>query len=240
MSVVPAAVVGDLAPDGVLRVSINRGNVVLAGGTPDEPRGVTVDLAREIAAELGVEARLVCFDAARRCVEALVTGVVDVGFLAIEPEREAELAFTAPYALIEGVYVVPEGGAVRSVADVDRHGVRIGVKRGSAYDLFLTRRIATAEVVRGDEGVDVFLQEGLEVGAGIRQPVTGWAESHPGHRLLEPAFMQIRQAVATRRTHDAASLDFLHDLVERRKASGFVAEAFARAGRFDVTVAPPG
>jgi polar amino acid transport system substrate-binding protein len=240
MSVVPEAVVGDLAPEGVLRVSINLGNAVLAGGTPDEPRGVTVELAREIAAELGVEVRLVCFDAARRCVEALVTGVVDVGFLAIEPEREAELAFTAPYALIEGVYVVPAGGAVRSVADVDRHGVRIGVKRGSAYDLFLTRRIATAEVVRGDEGVDVFLQEGLEVGAGIRQPVSGWAESHPGHRLLEPAFMQIRQAVATRRIHDAASLDFLHDLVETRKASGFVAEAFARAGRSDVTVAPPG
>jgi polar amino acid transport system substrate-binding protein len=114
------------------------------------------------------------------------------------------------------------------------------VKRGAAYDLFLTRELATAEVVRGAEGVEVFADEGLEVGAGIRQPATAWAGSHPGHRVVEPAFMQIRQAVATRRHHDAATLDFLHEAVEDLKASGFVAESLARAGRSDVTVAPPG
>jgi len=233
------SLVDDLAPEGVLRASINLGNAVLAAGTPEQPTGVTVDLAEAIAARLGVAARMLCVDAARHAVEALHTGVADVGFLAVEPEREAELAFTSPYALIEGVYVVPPDSPVRTPDDVDRHGVRVGVKRGSAYDLFLTRALATAEVVRGEDGVVVLADERLEVAAGIRQPATVWAESHPGHRVLEPAFMQIRQAVATRRNHDAATLDFLRDLVEELKASGFVAESLARAGRADVTVAPP-
>lgn len=238
MSVSPA-VVRDLAPEGVLRASINLGNAVLAGGTSDAPSGVTVDLAREIADRLGVQVRLVCFDAARRSFEALHTGRADIGFLAIEPEREAELWFTAPYALIEGVYVVAAASPIRSPEDVDRHGVRVGVKRGSAYDLHLTRGLATAEVVRGDEGVDVFVDDGLEAGAGIRQPVTAWADAHPGHRVVEPAFMQIRQAVATTRVRQAATVDFLRGVVEELKASGFVADALARSGHPEVGVAPP-
>ncbi|HEY3527957.1 MAG TPA: transporter substrate-binding domain-containing protein [Nocardioides sp.] len=234
-----AAVRRDLAPEGVLRAAINLGNPVLATGTPEEPSGVTVDLAREIASRLGVEARLRCFDAARKSFEALHTGVADIGFLAIEPEREADLAFTAPYALIEGVYVVPEATAIAAPDEVDRHGIRVGVKRGSAYDLHLTRNLAAAEVVRGEEGVDVFADQHLEVGAGIRQPTTTWADEHPGHRILEPAFMQIRQAVATTRGRDALTIDFLRDLVEELKASGFVSDALTRSGRIDVTVAPP-
>jgi polar amino acid transport system substrate-binding protein len=239
MSAPTPEIVRDLAPRGTLRAAINLGNAVLAAGSPEDPRGVTVELARAVADRLGVAVTLTCVDAARKSVEALEQGLVDLAFLAVEPEREAELAFTAPCVLIEGVYVVPEAGPVRSSADVDRHGVRVGVKRGSAYDLFLTRHLATAEVVRGDEGVEVFAQQRLEVGAGIRQPVTAWAATHPGHRVVEPAFMQIRQAVATRRHHGAAALDFLHDLVEELKSSGFVRDALARSGRPEVAVAPP-
>ena len=178
-------------------------------------------------------------DAARKSFEALHTRAVDVGFLAIEPEREADLAFTAPYAVIEGVYVVPEASAITTATQIDRHGVRVGVKRGSAYDLHLTRTLAAAEVVRGDEGVEAYADLGLEAGAGIRQPTLAWTGAHPGHRVLEPAFMQIRQAVATRRDRDAASVDFLRQVVEELKANGFVAASLARAGRADVTVAPP-
>jgi polar amino acid transport system substrate-binding protein len=237
VNALPASVVTDLAPDGVLRASINLGNPVLAAGTSEDPAGVTVDLAREVAARLGVEVRLLCFDAARKSYEALRSRVADIGFLAIEPEREAELAFTAPYVLIEGVYVAPQGSAIASPGDVDRHGVRVGVKRGSAYDLFLTRNLATAEIVRGDEGVEVYDARGLEVGAGIRQPATAWVRSHPGHGVLEPAFMQIRQAMATTRDRHAAGIDFLRGVVEELKVSGFVAESLARAGRADVAVA---
>jgi len=224
-------IVQDLAPTGVLRASINLGNPVLASGSADAPTGVTVDLAVEIARRLGVEAQLVCFDAARKSFEALHTGVVDIGFLAIEPEREAELTFTAPYVVIEGVFVVPEDSDVHSPADVDRPAMRVGVKRGSAYDLHLTRSLSTAEVVRGDEGVDVFVDGGLEVGAGIRQPLTGWLESHPGRRLVEPAFMQIQQAVATSRNHDAASVDFLRLTVQDVIDSGYVRDSLVRSGQ---------
>jgi polar amino acid transport system substrate-binding protein len=228
----------DLAPTGTLRASINLGNPVLAGGTVEAPTGVTVDLALEIARRLGVTAELVCFDAARKSFEALLDGVADVGFLAVEPEREADLVFTAPYVVIEGVFVVPQESSIRSPADVDHCGVRVGVKRGSAYDLHLTRTLSAAEVVRGDEGVDTFIDAGLEVGAGIRQPVTAWLESHPGHRVVEPAFMQIRQAVAVSRTHDLETLEFLRLAVDELIGNGFVREALTRAGHDPALVAP--
>ena len=230
MSIEPR-LVEDLAPTGVLRAAINLGNPVLAAGTAEAPSGVTVDLAQEVARRLGVAATFVCFDAARRSFEALLAGVADLGFLAVEPEREAELVFTPPYVVIEGVYVVSDDSDVRSPEDVDRHGIRVGVKRGSAYDLHLTRSLATAEVVRADEGVDAFVERGLEVGAGIRQPVTSWVAAHAGYRLVEPAFMQIRQALATRRHHDAATVDFLTETVEELLAGGFVRRSLLDAGQ---------
>jgi polar amino acid transport system substrate-binding protein len=228
---VDAQIVRDLAPTGGLRASINLGNPVLAGGSYDAPSGVTVEIAAEIGRRLGIDVEFACFDAARKSVEALHLGVADIGFLAVEPEREAELVFTAPYVVIEGVMVVPEASAIHSLTDVDRHGVRVGVKRGSAYDLHLTRSLAAAEVVRGDEGVDTFTHAGLEAGAGIRQPVTTWLETHSGYRMVEPAFMEIRQAVATARHRDAATVDFLRRTVRELTDTGFVRAALIRSGQ---------
>ena len=163
-----SAVAGDLAPTGTLRAAVNLGNPVLACGTPAEPGGVTVDLAREVAARLGVPVEFACFDAARKSFEALTSGAADLAFLAIEPARADRVAFTPPYVLIEGVYVVADGSPFASPADVDRPGVRIGVKEGSAYDLYLTRTLRHATIVRGEDGVAAFEAHGLEVAAGIR------------------------------------------------------------------------
>ena len=160
------AVVADLAPTGVLRASINLGNPVLAQGTSDKPTGVTVDLAREIAARLGVPVSFACFDAARKSLAALTAGAADVAFLAIEPAREAEVSFTAPYVIIEGVYAVPDRSPITTASEVDRPGVRVGVNEGSAYDLFLSRTLTHAQVVRGADGFDVFREQGLEAGGG--------------------------------------------------------------------------
>ncbi len=233
------AVIEDLAPQGTLRAAINLGNPVLAQGTSSNPSGVTIDLAEEIARRLGVSVEFVCFDAARKAFDSVVDGVADLCFLAIEPARAKSVAFTAPYVLIEGVFVVPTDSPVQGAGDVDRDGVRIGVKRGSAYDLFLTRTLQHATLVRGDEGVDAFLEHGLEAGAGIRQPVTAFAEKHPDVRVVGEAFMQIRQAVAIDRTRDAATSAFVTSLVEELKATGFVADALARSGQAGTTVAPP-
>ncbi|CAN5610667.1 transporter substrate-binding domain-containing protein [soil metagenome] len=229
----------DLAPTGTLRASINLGNPVLAQGTPEDPSGVTVDLAREVAARLDVPLELVCFGAARKSLASLTDGEADLCFLAVDPARAAEVAFTAPYVVTEGVFVVPADSPVASVSDVDREGVRVGVKQGSAYDLYLTRTLEHAEVVRGDEGVDVFVEQGLEAGAGIRQPVTAYAAEHPEVRVVEERFMQIEQAVGTSITRSPEAVAFLRELVEELKASGFVADALARSGQPDAAVAPP-
>src|SRR5439155_19307138 len=122
---IPSDVVKQLAPTGKLRAAINLGNPVLAQGTPEAPRGVTVDLARELARRTGLDLELVPFPAAGKVFEALQAGAWDVAFLAIEPVRAAEIFFTAPYVIIEGVYLVPKDSALKTVADVDRAGVRI-------------------------------------------------------------------------------------------------------------------
>ncbi|MFI9269745.1 transporter substrate-binding domain-containing protein [Kitasatospora sp. NPDC052896] len=239
MSIATAAIARDLAPSGGLRAAINLGNPVLAQGTPAAPTGITVDIAREVGARLDVPVELVCFDAARKSYEAMATGRADICFLAVEPAREGEVAFTPPYVVIEGVFAVPHESALTTTADVDRAGVRIGVKRGSAYDLFLSRTLQHASVVRGEEGVDEFRAQGLEVAAGIRQPMTEFVAAHPELRLIEGRFMQIRQAVGTTRARRPETVRFLRDLVEELKAGGFVAEALRRANQSADLVAPP-
>lgn len=234
-----ADVVADLAPTGVLRASINLGNPVLAQGTPDAPGGVTVDIAREVGTRLGVPVEFICFDAARKSFEAMSAGNADICFLAIEPARANEVAFTAPYVLIEGVFVVPKDSDITTPGDVDRDDVRVGVAEGSAYDLFLSRTLQRAQVVRGSAGFDVLREFGLEVGAGIRQPMTEAVSRHPAFRVVDERFMEIRQALGTTRTRTAESLRFLSATIEDLKASGFVGDALRRSGRADATVAPP-
>ncbi|HEX4093760.1 MAG TPA: transporter substrate-binding domain-containing protein [Trebonia sp.] len=234
-----AAVAADLAPGGVLRAAINLGNPVLAQGTAAAPAGVTVDLAREIGARLGLPVRLACFDAARDSLAAVTTGQADLCFLGIEPARAGEIAFTAPYVLIEGVYAVPERSPLTVVADVDSAGVRIGVKRGSAYDLFLTRTLRHATVVRGVEGTTEFLTGNLEAAAGVREPMTEFVAAEPGLRLIEGRFMEIRQAVGTAASKRAETTAFLRELIEELKSSGFVADSLSRSGQ-TAPVAPPG
>lgn len=229
----------DLAPNGTLRASINLGNPVLAQGTPLAPTGVTVDIANELGARLRVPVQLLCFDAARESYEAMKDGRADICFLAIDPAREDTVAFTAPYAVIEAVFAVPENSPITTTTDVDRDGVRVGVKKGSAYDLYLSRTLKHAQVVRGKEGAAVFIEQRLEVAAGIRQPMADFAARHGAIRLLEPRFMEIQQAVGTTRSRSKEAIQFLCEFVEELKSEGFIGEALRRAGRNDATVAPP-
>jgi polar amino acid transport system substrate-binding protein len=221
-----------------LRAAINLGNPVLAQGTATAPTGLTVEIARELAMRLSVPLELVCFDAARKSFEAMRTGSADICFLAIEPEREATVAFTAPYVVIEGVFAVRKDSTIAAISEVDREGVLIGVKRGSAYDLYLSRTLQHARLQRANESVDTSHDPSVEVVAGIRRPITEFVAAHPEFRLLEGRFMEIRQGLGT--SHDLAptTLRFLADFIEELKRAGFIAEQLRRSHQTDVAVAP--
>jgi len=227
----------ELAPSGTLRVGINLGNPVLAQGTPADPRGVTVDLARELSKRIDAPIAISTFDAAGKTFEALKAGKLDLIFLAIEPVRAAEIEFTPPYVLIEGVYLVPANSPLKTVADVDRAGVRIGVNKNSAYDLFLTRTLKHAELLRGESGIKLFEQQKLEAAAGIRQPLTAYAKAHSEVRLIDGRFMEIRQAMGVPKGR-LAGARYLRNFIEEMKAGGFVEGALRRSNQ-DATVAPP-
>jgi polar amino acid transport system substrate-binding protein len=233
-----ADIVTDLAVRGVLRVALNLNNPVLVQGTAAAPSGVTVDIARELGARLGAGVTFSCFSGALDAFEATIAGEADICFLAVEPARAAQIVFTAPYVLIEGVYAVPDQSPLRTVAEVDRPGVRIGVKKGSAYDLFLTRTLRHATLVRGAEGTAEFIAGPLEAAAGVREPMTEFVAAHQGTRLIEERFMEIPQAMGTTKTRRPETIRFLHAFIEDLKASGFVADALRRSGQ-TAPVAPP-
>jgi len=241
MTTVSPDVLKDLAPTGKLRAAINLGNMVLAQKDPatGQPKGITPDLARELGRRLGVPVELVPFDAAGKVFEAVKTGALDVMFLAIEPVRANEIAFTAPYVLIEGVYMVPTDSKIASVADVDRDGIRIGVSRNSAYDLYLTRTLKHATLVRGDDGIALFVKDKLDAAGGVKQPLVAYAKTNPNVRILDGRFMEIRQAMGTPKGRGDAGARYLGAFIEEMKASGFVADALKRSNQPDAAVAPP-
>ena len=244
---VTAEVLKDLAPTGALRAAINFGNGVLAQRDPagGEPKGISADLARELGKRLGVPVTFVGFDAAGKVFDALANKdeakAWDIAFLAIEPVRAAQIAFSPPYVLIEGTYMVRKDSSLKEVGDVDRPGIRIAVGLKSAYDLYLTRTLKHAQLVRADIGggeamVKLFLRDKLEVAAGVRQPLEDYAKTDPDMRVMSGKFQEIRQAMGTPQGRPAGAA-YLKTFVEEMKASGFVADALARSGQ-KATVAP--
>jgi polar amino acid transport system substrate-binding protein len=237
MSTVSADVLKDLAPTGTLRASINMGNIVLANGSPENPGGVTPELARELAKRLGVPSALTCFDAAGKAFDAMKAGQVDIVFLAIEPVRAAEIEFTAPYVIIEGCYIVPKDSGLKSPADVDKAGTRIGVNVNSAYDLFLTRSLKNATLVRSTDGAQTFVDQKLEAAGGVKQALVQFLSRHPELRFIDQRFMEIRQAMGCAKGKTAGAA-YLRGFIEEMKKNGFVADALKRSGQHDATVAP--
>lgn len=233
-----------LAPGGTLRAAINFGNPILARRAPDKEQaeGVSVDLARELARRLGVDIELLTFNAAGAVVQALKDQQVDVAFVAIDPLRGQDVAYTAPYVVIEGAYLVRQDSPIRRNEDVDRPGVRVAVGPGSAYDLFLRRELKQASLVNAPGSaavVEHFLAQHLEVAAGIRQPLEAEARRRPGLRVLPGRFMAIQQAMGTPRVRGEAGVAYLREFIEDMKASDFVAQALQRHGIEGATVAPP-
>lgn len=240
---VPQEIVRAFAPAGRLRASINTGNPILAAPDPDTglARGVSVDLARGFAGLLGVELDLVVFDTAGKSVDAVTREQADIGFFAIDPKRGEGIRFTAPYVLIEGCYAVRTDSPLTAPEQVDSAGTRLVVGLGSAYDLFLSREIRQATLLRAPSSpavVDYFLEHGADVAAGVRQQLEADAQRLGGLRLLPGRFMVIQQAMGCPRSRGDAAAAVLASYVEEMKRSGFVAAALQRHGISGAAVAP--
>jgi polar amino acid transport system substrate-binding protein len=234
-------VVKDLAAGGRLKAAINAGNVVLVqkdqSGTPT---GITVDLAHELSKRLAVPLDEVVFEAAGKVTDAVKTGAWDIAFVAIEPKRAEVIGFTAPYVIIEGTYMAAADSPLRTIADVDHDGVRIAVSLGSAYDLYLSRTIQHATLVRYPNpplALEGYVADKIDVAAGVKEQLVAFAGSHPGYRVMDGHFQEIREAMGVPLGHDIG-LNYLKTFVEDMKASGFVRTSLDRADQKDATVAP--
>jgi polar amino acid transport system substrate-binding protein len=243
-SVPSSEAVRDLAPSGHLRAAINFGNGVLVQKAADgKAVGVSPDLAIALAQRLGVPVDFVTFPSAGQTFAAATTGAWDIAFLAIDPVREAEADFSPPYVIIHGAYMVRAASAFRDMADVDKPSVTVGVGQGSIYDLYLTRTLKNATLVRNPKGgatggIEPFVEQKLDVAAGVRDPLEAYTKEHPDMRLLPGSFQEIRQAIATPKGRAPAGVAYLREFVEAMKANGFVADALARSKQ-SASVAPP-
>ncbi|MBZ9558921.1 MULTISPECIES: transporter substrate-binding domain-containing protein [Modicisalibacter] len=215
-----------LAPDGVLRAAINYGNPVLAQrGDDGRPQGVSAALAAALAERLGVPVDYVTFDAAGKVVASVDDAQWCVAFLARDPRRAEALRFTEPYVVIEGTYLVPEESAFHHVEELDRDGVRIAVGEGAAYDLYLTRTLTHAELVRAPtsaDAIDAFVEQGLAAAAGVRQPLERFAATHPGYRVLAGRFTAIEQCMALPKRCAGAG-PYVDAFIQEMIDEGFVA-----------------
>ncbi|MDE1180963.1 ABC transporter substrate-binding protein [Paraburkholderia sp.] len=221
------------APSGTLRASINLGNPVLASLDPltGKPAGVSVDLTTELAKRLGVPLQLVVVKSAGASVENVNHDKADIGFFAVDPKRGAEISFTKPYVLIEGFYLVRNDSPIKTDEQVDRPGVTVAVGKNSAYDLFLTRELHHATIVRiptSPAVVQGFLDQHLDVAAGVRQQLEKDAANAGGLRLLDQRFMVIRQAMGVPKAKGEDAAAYLSQFVEDMKTSGFVETSLAR------------
>jgi polar amino acid transport system substrate-binding protein len=231
----------EFAPGGVLRIGVNYGNPVIAQKDPagGAPRGVGPELGRELGRRLGVPVSYATYDTAGKMATA-AGAAWDVAFLANDPARANEIGFSKPYVQIEGTYMVRAGSPLRSIADVDRDGVRIAVGDKTAYDLYLTRALKHAKLVKAPTSkaaIELFLAENLDAVGGVKNPLVAVAAKDPGLRVIEGNFMVIGQAAGVPKAR-ANAQRYLHDFIEEAKRSGFVAKALAASGVTDATVAP--
>jgi polar amino acid transport system substrate-binding protein len=234
----------ELAPTGKIRIGLNYQNFLLVlGDAPDgSPQGIAPDLGRELARRAGLPLEFVRFGTAGQLADAVKAGSWDVAFLGNEPARANDIAFSAAYLEIPVTFLVPAASKIRTIAEVDADGVRIAVSEKSAYDLYLTRSLKRAKLVRV-QGIDAsfrhFVDERLEVLAGLKPRLVTDAEALPGSRVLDGQITGVQQSVGTHKARSSAAA-FLRDFVEEIKRSGFVARTIEKHKVRGVTVAPPG
>jgi polar amino acid transport system substrate-binding protein len=217
--------------------------LLVTGRTADgDPEGVAPDMASEIAARLGVPVSFVPFESPGLLADEAANDVWDIGLIGAEPARAERISFTAAYVEIEATYLVPSGSPLQAISDVDKKGVRIAVSARSAYDLYLSRHIENAELIRAEglnASYDLFVNDKLDALAGLRPRLISDVEKLPGARVLDGRFTAVQQAIGTPHGREAGAA-FLRDFVEEAKSSGLVARLIERHSVHGLSVAPPG
>lgn len=229
----PNELKASLAPTGVLRVAINLGNPILAyRDSAGQPQGISVDLAHLLGQTLGTPVSCKAVDTASQSVAALESGQVDVGFFAVDPKRGEHIAFTSPYVLIEGYYMVERHSPILTHEDVDKPGHTIVVGQGSAYDLFLSRHIQHAELIRAESSkavVSLFMAGNYSVAAGVKQQLEVDSQPYAGQlRLLDNRFMVIEQAMGIAKSRGLQAAQALRAFIEKTKASDFIDQSMIK------------
>jgi len=222
----------ELAPTGVLRAGINLSNFLLVTGKSanGDPEGVAPDMAREIAGRLGVPVKYVTFPRPGELADAATKDVWDIGLIGAEPARAEQIDFTPAYVEIESTYLVPAGSPLKTLADVDRPGIKIAIAARAAYDLYLSRNLKHAELVRAnsiDASYELFVKDKLDALAGLKPRLLSDVEKLPGARILDGNFITVQQAIGTPKKNKAGA-QFLREFVEEAKASGLVAKLIER------------
>ena len=235
MNTTNVAMISSFAPTGTLRVGINLGNPILAGEDPvtHQLQGVTIDIAREIGKRAGLPVELISFKTAGNTVDAIKTGNIDLVFVAIDPIRGADISYTPPYIQIEGAYMVKADSPLKTNEQVDAAGNEIVVGKGSAYDLYLTREIKNATLLRAASSqavVDDFMSGKGNVAAGVKQQLESDAKRYTGLRMLPGRFMVINQAIGIpkARPQYESTTAYLSNIITQLKQSGFIAQAMQR------------
>ena len=236
----------DLAPAGTLRAVYIATNPVQASVDPatKEVRGPAAEIARELARRAGVPVTITGVRGADGVIESVKNGSADIGFVAFDPVRAAQVDFSQNYALAQNTYIVPENSPIKSIADADRAGVRIGVGLRDAGDYFLTRTLKAATLVRNEGGIGDAVTKALLAGeldayAGNRMRLHEAAQKTPGLRLVPDNFYGVEQAVIVPKG-ETARLTIIDRFIDEARASGLIAAAIARAGLVGVDVAPGG
>jgi len=236
--------VADLVRAGKLRVGLGLGTPLLAIKDPGsgEVRGQGLDLARALAARIGIELQPVYYPRPGAVMEGVRTNAWDITFLIIDPARTAEADFSPPYMQSDFTYLVPAGSSIRNIADADEPGVRIAVARGDASGLYLSRILKRGKLVHTDSiaaAVDLLRTGRAEAYSAVRPSLLEESARLPGSRVLEDGFAVIRWAAVVPKGHPGR-LAYVSEFIEEAKASGLVKQTIEAGGLQGVQVAPAG
>lgn len=235
----------ELAPTGKMRVGINYGNPLFAKReATGEPGGIAVDLARELGHRTGIPVELVAYESGGQLTAGLKAGGWDIAFLAYEQTRENEINFAAAFAEADATYLVPAGSPLRNAAEVDREGVRVAVSAKGGNDLFLSRTLKRAQLVRvvgspTTGAFKVFVADKLDAYANLKPTLIADSAKLPGSRVLDGRYTVIPYSAGIVKGRDAGAR-YLRDFIEDAKASGLVARLIEKNGIRGISVAPSG